>query len=204
VAFFLCVPVYAQDVKLDAPRVVSAGETFNVSWEGPASDAELIVIAEPEAAVYSMLSMASTLDGSPTTFTAPKPGTYEVRYVTFSGMEILASSPLIVSEAEAEANPVETQGGSEGLRKPTYPVLHALVAVDHGAQFHVIWTGDGSEGDRLLLRDESQASEIVAEQPLLTGTPMIFTAPSGPGQYSLQYFHKASGMIAVRRELEVR
>lgn len=202
-ALLLCSHAYAQDVKLDAPQVVSAGEIFNVSWEGPASDVELIVIAEPEASVYAPLSMASTVDGSPVTFTAPDPGTYEIRYITVR-MKILASIPLVVSGAGAEADPIETQSGNEGPEKPIYPMLFALIAVDHGAEFHVIWTGDSSEGDRLLLRDESRASEIVAKQPMLSGTTMRFTAPSEPGHYSLQYFHKASRMIAVRRELEVR
>jgi hypothetical protein len=82
------------------------------------------------------------------------------------------------------------------------PMLFALAAVDVDVEFHVIWTGEVNEGDRLLLRDESSA--IIAEQPLLSGTPMRVIAPSKPGHYSLQYFHKASRMIAFRRELEVR
>ena len=203
ITFFPCGIAHAQDVKLDAPQVVSPSEKFDVSWEGPISEAELIVIAEPEAAVYATLSMAATVDGSPVTFTAPTSGTYEIRYITFAGMKILASVPLQVTGEPKQTEPVSALSNiGDNDKVQAFPVLFALLAVDRDAEFHVIWTGDGNEGDRLLLRDERSA--IVAEQPLLSDTPMRFTAPSEPGHYSLQYFHKTSRMIAFRRELEVR
>lgn len=203
VTVFSSSAIKAQDIKLEAPQSVPPGEEFEVVWTGPGDVMELIVISTPGAEFFPMLSNASTQEGNPVTLTAPEVGNYEIRYVTMAGMKTLAAIPLVVSVAPAEAEPVlNANDEGDAVEEPVLRMLFALRVVDTGADFHTIWTGNSNEGDLLLLRDES--SEILAKQPLLSGTPMRVTAPSEPGHYSLQYFHKASRMIAFRRELEVR
>ena len=89
------------EVELDAPRVVTAGETLQIGWTGPDSDQDLVFIAEPSMGANRYYSSSRhhhrTDRGSPAVLTAPaKPGTYEIRYYSFNNGTTLARRALIV------------------------------------------------------------------------------------------------------------
>ncbi|MDZ7706125.1 MAG: VWA domain-containing protein [Trueperaceae bacterium] len=93
------ITVTSATYSLDAPDTVAAGETFEVSWEGPNNQGDYITIVEAGASEGSYMSYAYTSSGDPVTLTAPsEPGEYEVRYTTeqASPNPTLASTPITV------------------------------------------------------------------------------------------------------------
>ncbi len=91
------IEVAAVAVELEAPATATAGVRFEVVWAGPAAPGDIIAISKPGAAPDRFLEWASITEGSPLTLPAPsRPGTYEIRYVTRNGAEILAQIPIKV------------------------------------------------------------------------------------------------------------
>lgn len=84
-------------VELRVPATARAGLRFEVHWTGPASPGDFIAISWPGTSAGRYLDWQSTTAGSPLTLSAPsKPGSYEIRYVTESGREILFRSSIEV------------------------------------------------------------------------------------------------------------
>jgi Ca-activated chloride channel family protein len=84
-------------IVLDAPASVSAGESFEVIWEGPAYRKDFITIVPANAAeaVYENYSKVS--EGSPAKLKAPdKTGAYEVRYLLNSSRTVAGRVPIEV------------------------------------------------------------------------------------------------------------
>ena len=99
---FASVPltVTGLEIVLNAPAEVTAGETFEVAWEGPDGAQDYITIVPAGAAEGTYLSYAYTSSGSPLTLNAPdEPGAYEIRYSTDRGGaagKVFASVPITV------------------------------------------------------------------------------------------------------------
>jgi Ca-activated chloride channel family protein len=86
-------------VTLEIPATPAAGMRFDVHWTGPAASGDFLAIAETTAPVHRYLDWASTSVGSPVTLAAPeRAGTFEVRYVTQNGREILARVTIQVRQ----------------------------------------------------------------------------------------------------------
>ena len=84
-------------VDLRVPATAQAGLRFEVHWTGPASHGDFIAISVPRTPAGRYLDWQSTTAGSPLTLSAPsKPGSYEIRYVTESGREILGHASIEV------------------------------------------------------------------------------------------------------------
>jgi len=89
------VEVAAVPVELSVPTTARCGRRFEVVWTGPGSPGDFLAVSRPDTAPHRFLDWSPTNVGSPLTLAAPpRPGTYEVRYVTGSGQEILAASPI--------------------------------------------------------------------------------------------------------------
>ncbi len=91
------IEVTAIAVELRVTATARAGLRVEVHWTGPASPGDFLTISQPGAPPHRYLDWASITAGSPLTLRAPaEPGTYEVRYVTGGGAEVLASSTIEV------------------------------------------------------------------------------------------------------------
>lgn len=94
------IEVLAVTVSLSAPDSVSAGEWFDVGWEGPGYGEDYITIVPVGAAASAYLSYSylSSDAGNVVQLEAPgEPGAYELRYVNeLYGYEVLAVRPITV------------------------------------------------------------------------------------------------------------
>lgn len=91
------IEVTAAAIDLQAPPTVVAGQRFEIQWTGSTVPGDFIAVSRPSAPPIRMLDWASTAVGSPVTLAAPtRQGTYEVRFIRKSGLEILARAPIEV------------------------------------------------------------------------------------------------------------
>jgi len=91
------IKVVSIPIELRIPATATAGLRFEVRWTGPATPGDFIAISRSGSHPFQHLDWESTTIGSPLTLAAPQnPGTYEVRYVTGSGREILAFTTIEV------------------------------------------------------------------------------------------------------------
>ena len=89
------IEVEAVPVELTVPATARCGRRIEVVWTGPGAPGDFLAIAKPNTAPQRFLDWSPTSVGSPLTLAAPpRPGTYEVRYVTDSGRTVLAAATL--------------------------------------------------------------------------------------------------------------
>ncbi|MEL7462919.1 MAG: VWA domain-containing protein [Pseudomonadota bacterium] len=91
------------DVTLDAPRVAQRGEAVSVAVTGPGAPDDVVFIAESgwsNRQYPSVAAQRQTVRGSSNqtkTLLAPsRPGTYEIRYFSWSNGDVLARRKIIV------------------------------------------------------------------------------------------------------------
>lgn len=81
----------------EAPAEVTAGESFQVSWEGPDNGGDYITVVPVGAPDDEYGDYAYTSRGSPAELTAPEtPGSYELRYITGQAGLVLTRRSLSV------------------------------------------------------------------------------------------------------------
>ena len=69
----------------------------DVEWTGTVRSGDFLAVAEVGSQARDSLDFSFASDGSPSNLAAPfKPGDYEVRYVSGSGLEVVAAVPLTV------------------------------------------------------------------------------------------------------------
>jgi Ca-activated chloride channel family protein len=91
------IEVAAIPVALEVPASAAAGRRFTVHWRGPADSGDIVAISPAGSPANRVLDWATTAVGSPLTLAAPpRPGTYEVRYLTASATEIVAAATIEV------------------------------------------------------------------------------------------------------------
>lgn len=84
-------------IRVEAPETVDAGTRFPVTWHGTSAAGDLIAVARVGAAAGRWFDFAYVGGEHSLTLAAPfKPGQYELRYLSGSGLEILAARPLRV------------------------------------------------------------------------------------------------------------
>lgn len=89
--------VIAVEVELQVPESVPAGTRFSIHWTGSAGPGDFLAVAEVGSDSGKSLDFFFASEGSPANLAAPfEPGTYEVRYVSGSGHEIVSAVPLTV------------------------------------------------------------------------------------------------------------
>lgn len=82
---------------VSAPDSVSAGQPFNVTWQGPGNMGDFVTIVPAGSAEGEWGYSIDVGNGSPTELYAPdEPGAYEVRYVTSQLTLTLARTPITV------------------------------------------------------------------------------------------------------------
>ncbi len=92
------ITVVAATASVSAPAEVTAGERFDVTWEGPGNSGDYVTVApagSPEGTYLDYVYASGS--GATVSLRAPdEPGQYEVRYVTGRQGHTLASVPITV------------------------------------------------------------------------------------------------------------
>lgn len=82
---------------IKAPAQVKAGSDFLVEWQGPGGWDDFLTIALPSQPPDLYVKSAAMYEKSPVKMRAPdEPGTYEVRYILFTGRKLLGKATIQV------------------------------------------------------------------------------------------------------------
>lgn len=153
---------------LDAPAQVDMGQSFEVTWTGPAYKQDLIAIfdASGRRLTYNYVAMAK---GGPLRLTAPdEPGDYEVRYVMHR--EVLASTQVNVKGVEAEVT--------------------AATKAPAGSDLDVKWAGPDNQGDRIGLARRGAEAYMVGKYAYTSqsvNNSVTLVLPEETGNYDVVY-----------------
>lgn len=145
----------SDEVTLDAPSEVAAGEKFDVDWTGPAASGDFITIVAAGASAwtdepYFYASSAAT----PGSLVAPvEEGAYALWYVAGADDTILARRAIRVTPFEG--------------------ALGGPAEVEAGTTFEVAWAGPNGPGDYVTI--------VAADATTWTGESYFYTASANPG-----------------------
>ena len=156
---------------LDGPGQVAMGQSFEVSWTGPAYRQDSVGLYDAAGRrVTNAYDYVANTKGGPVGLQAPaEPGEYEVRYVM--GEEILASYPVTVGGAEA--------------------TLTAAAKGQAGSDLDVGWSGPDNKGDTIAIVPRGAdgrspgASYVYTEQSV--GKLVTLVLPEELGAYDVVY-----------------
>ena len=166
----------ATSARLDGPETVAAGESFDVSWDGPNYKRDWVTIVKPDASEGAYTNYWYTSRGDPATLTAPlEPGAYELRYV--SDRKVIARRPIDVTGVAASITGPET----------------AMA----GARHQVSWTGPNAKGDWITVAKPSDDDRRYTDYVYVEkGAPQALRMPLEPGDYELRYVQAGRKVIA--------
>jgi len=170
---------------LTAPASGPAGGMVSVDWTGPDAEMDYIDTALPGAENGAYVTYDYTHKGNPLQLRLPAdPGDYVIRYVLADGYQVLAQTPITVTE---RAFSVEGPA--------TAPV---------GSQQQIAWTGGGFDEDFVTVAapgDDGNA--YVTYAYARDGNPLALRMPLEPGEYEIRYVVGQDGSIAARQGVTV-
>lgn len=170
VTFVFDVPT--PDASIIAPQSAIIGSTVQVGWTGPDLENDYIGIGlAGSQGASGWENYAYTRDGNPLDLRIPgTPGTYEIRYFLAEGREPIASSTIVVNEADI------------GLVAPNSAIA--------GSSIQVSWTGPDAEGDYVGIGLAGSSGAAAWENYAYTheGQTLDLVVPVTPGEYTITYF----------------
>ena len=194
-------PIRIVDVEaeISGPENAVGGSTIEVAWSGPKDEMtdDFISIVEPGATKYNRDSNAKLYgrDGAfnPVNIRVPaQEGAYEIAYVLNPGQRIISRTPITITRAEASIAGPET--------------------VKAGDAFEVSYTGEGFDGDRIVLVPAGTPDDrmwqwggkygFFAEPGAHTGT-IVPRLTQQPGQYELRYVTGLQNLVLARTDVEI-
>ena len=170
---------------LSAPTSAVAGSTITVDWTGPNAASDYVDTAPVGATSGEYLTYEYTDKGNPMALRVPaQPGEYELRYVLADGVQILATQPLTVTEAQFS--------------------LDAPASASAGATIDVNWVGSGFQEDYLTVAElDTEAGRYLTYTYVRDGNPAPLRMPTEPGRYEIRYITAQDTSVAVSREIEI-
>lgn len=182
------IAVSAVQATLEVPAAAPAGARILVKWTGPNNDGDLITVVRPDAdrADYGQYISPKGLDPEDAKLTLPpRPGDYEVRYVTGGEARVLARVPI------------KTQ--------PFTITLEAPDRVGAGKEFDLKWTGPKLPENFITMVKPSDDPEAADQTVNVDGEQELrFTAPSEPGTYELRYVVPQLKRVMAKKTIVVR
>lgn len=177
--------IQAAGAMVQPPGSASAGSAFDVTWNGPANQADYITVAKPDAAAGRYDNYAYTRNGNPAKLKAPsEPGAYEVRYIQAKGTQVLAKAPIDIQAVSAQVKP---QSNAQA-----------------GASFEVTWQGPGYQADYITV---AKPGDVAGRYDNYTytrkGSPLKLQAPSEPGAYEVRYILAQGTKILAKAPITV-
>jgi Ca-activated chloride channel family protein len=180
----------AARVELVAQDQAPAGSFISVKWSGaPNNPGDFITVVRPDAEKGAYTEFFSPKDVDPETARLrlpPRPGLYEIRYVTAQTNEILARRPVIASATSA--------------------TLDAPSSAPAGSRIKVAWTGPDNDGDFVTVVpvDAPKGEYTQYFNPKgLTPDDATLTLPTRPGNYEIRYVVAGSNETLARRPITV-
>lgn len=182
--FLLTVPVLAQ-IQLIAPKEVSQGAPFEISWTGPQEAREFVTIVEkgtPEGK-YEAYGYAS--NGPWKTVAPDTPGEYEIRYLASkSPYTTLARVPLIVTPVTVE--------------------LSAPDVVKAGSEVQIHFKGTLNPKDFITIVETGTPDRKYKKYKYTNaGSPAKIEAPDAAGDYEIRYLSGQEYRTLAMRLLKV-
>jgi Ca-activated chloride channel family protein len=182
------ITVSAVQATLEAPATAPAGARIPVKWTGPNNDGDFITVVKPDAerADYTLYFGPKDTDPEDGRLVLPpRPGDYEVRYVTGGEARVLARRPIKV--------------------QPFTVTLEAPASVAAGKEFELKWTGPRLPDNFITMVKPSDDPDA-ADQTVAVDSEdeLHFTAPSEPGTYELRYVVPALKRVMAKKTIVVR
>ena len=172
---FLTLPVVQRSATISGPASVVIGQSFEVEWEGPALSGDLITLAHPDAEARIGLETKILDNGNTVVLQAPsEPGEYELRYLHVSKDSVLATAQLIVENAPA--------------------TIQAVNSAPQATSIPIIWTGPDHKFDTVAVAKPGEAN-IINDTPTSDGSPLELQMPLDLGNYELRYVLNKDGKI---------
>ncbi len=172
-------------ITVSAPKQVTTGARFDVSWTGAANGNDYVTIVPVDADEGTYGDYQRVRDNEEDTLTAPgQPGLYEVRYVLEEGDRTMAATTVEVVSADVTVSAPEE-------------------AVT-GAEFEVSWTGAVNPQDYVTIvpmgADEGTYGDYQRVSDVETET---LTAPAAPGLYEVRYVLEEDQSTLASQPIEV-
>ena len=170
---------------LTAPAQVSAGASFEVTWEGPDNEEDFISIVPAGAADKDYGAYAYTKQGSPARLAAPEDaGPHELRYMTGQSHAILARTPLEVLPVTASVTGPES-------------VAAGSVAI-------VTWEGPGNELDYIIIVPAGAEPSAKGQYAYTARGPELrIETPAEPGAYEFRYMTGGKNKVLAAQAVTV-
>jgi Ca-activated chloride channel family protein len=179
------VEVVEVEIAVSAPKAVTTGASFPVSWSSSVHPQDYVTIVPAGANEGSYTNYQRVRDETENSLVAPAdPGLYEVRYVLNEGSRTLASAPVEVVEAEIVLN------GPAVARAQT-PVRINWSASIHPQDYITIVPAGADEGSY---------QGYIRVRNNLEGD---LDAPADPGLYEIRYVLQEGARTVSSRTLEV-
>ena len=158
------------EIMIDAPATVSAGEQFEIAWQGPNGDQDYITLVPADAAPGAYKEYSYTRKGPTLTLHAPlEGGNYELRYQTDREDGVFARVPITI----------------DGPPKVT---LNAPSEVAAGSSFEVEWTGPNGQQDYITIAPKGSPDGTYKDYAYTrVGPTVTLQAPDEPGDFEVRY-----------------
>ena len=155
--------------KVTAPESAFVGQDIPVNWEGPGYQQDYISVAKTGSDDNRYVNYTYTREGTPLTLQMPgEPGEYEVRYVLSQGSKILATTRIVVEEAEA--------------------TLDVPAVLGAGGNARIGWTGPDNKNDYISIAKPNQDGRHYEHYVYTRGNkPVTLKLPAQPGDYQIRY-----------------
>ncbi len=179
------VEVVEAEIGIAAPREVTTGSSFTVSWSASVHPEDYVTIVPLGADEGTYTNYQRVRDALENRLIAPsEPGLYEVRYVLREGARTLASAP------------VEVVGANVTIRGPD--VARA------GTDLRVNWSATVHPEDYVTIvpagAEEGTYAGYIRVRDTLGGN---LKAPDEPGLYEVRYVLREGAVTLARHNLEV-
>lgn len=180
------VTLLAPQVSVGAPRQVSLGTLFEVGYQGPASEGDILAIVSPErGGRRHRFERVLTTSGSLQMLAPDKAGTYKVQYISGKDNVVLSEATFRTTNVRSTVKTVESAAA--------------------GSELEVEWTGPGGPGDIIGVYGNNQEGilTLIAYSNVGTSSPVTLLAPDYPGIYQVRYVTSQSKLILAETTLKI-
>ncbi len=191
------IEVIEAQTSMTAPESVEIGRTFKVEWQGPGERYDAIHLFDPralndEGKVLRKKSLRNDdFENRTATLTAPaRPGEYELRYWNGDNRQVMATTTLIVIDADVAVTAPES--------------------IESGRTIKAQWIGPGGRYDSIQLYDpdaNNGEGKVLRHKNLrnddFENRIISMPAPVKPGQYLLRYWNGENKTVLAETPIEV-
>jgi len=181
----IALPRLLPEATVTAPEQAAVGSQIAIAWTGPGSATDRIELRAPGAA-RAAASTAVGQTGTARLIMPSTPGPYEVVYVMDDGDVVLASVPIVLTEA-----PVQ---------------LDFAPSVEAGYPVEVAWSGPGNSLDYIRIVYAGTTDTLNEASTRRSGSASgvaVLGAPAEPGVYDVIYYFDQDRTVLARSPLIV-